>query len=164
MILFYFPQMAMVTWGVGSAVLGPDFCPSFCKSVSKAKRKLDGEDIADRFFEYTGVYVSEDSILAPVILTARILGGLVIPSEDDLEGTGSFCPAMCSPDLAKAVTVTGCGTALMGALDTMYIADYVTSNVIFPVSSLTHIVFKKKKKCLCLFLFYLGLNDNLGNV
>ena len=126
----------MVTWGVGSAVLGPVFCPSLCKSMTTADRRMDGDNIADRLFEYTGVYVGEHSVLAPVLWTARLLEVLVLPSMEGEEGSSllarNICPAMCSADLAKAVGLAGCGAGLSGALDNTVVSDYL-ARLVCPV-------------------------------
>ena len=122
-----------MTWGVGSVMLSPTLCPSICKSMTSTTQRMNEEEISGVIFDYTGIYISETSVLAPVLWTARVLDGLLVDS-DEASAT-SLCPAVCSTDLSKAVAVAGCTTALTGALDNTFVVDYVTANMVCPVSA-----------------------------
>ena len=130
----------MVTWGIGSVVLNPSICPSICSTMINATRRADAKKEQDVLFDYTGIYVSENSLLSPVLFASRLLGGMVMSSFDPSSQsvpTGNLCPSMCSVDLAKAVAVTGCGTSLMGVLDGTFVEDYVTASMVCPVGFLS---------------------------
>ena len=151
----------MVTWGLGSAVLGPGLCPSLCKSMTTATRKMDKDDITELLFEYTGVYVSEYSILAPVLWTARLLlGSLTLVqrvSSDNKDILEDFCPTLCSADMVRSIAVAGCGSSLMG---NNLIA--VSPSLICPVSFLTQK--KTKQPMINCLISSSGVCDGMGSV
>ena len=75
---YLFFQVFMVTWGIGSVVLNPSICPSICSSMINATRRAETRDEQDVLFDYTGIYVSEKSLLAPVMWASRLLGGMAM--------------------------------------------------------------------------------------
>ena len=129
----------MVTWGLGSAFLNLASCPSFCSSITEATRKMDTEVMSEALFDYTGVYISQNSVLSPLVGAFKLLGLLLSAMDMPAErNTDNLCPTVCSADLAKTFALAGCGTSLMGALDDTFIEDYVSTKLSCPVSKSTN--------------------------
>ena len=128
----------MVTWGVGTAVFSPGICPFICNSMIEGTRKVGDNEMSQTLFDITGVYVSEKSVFSPILWATRLLEGVVMfaANPPSNRGADDLCPIMCSTDLAKAVSVAGCGTSLMGALDNTFLEDYMATSLVCPVNTL----------------------------
>ena len=125
----------MVTWGLGTAVFSPGMCPLICSSMTKGTGKIGDNEISEIIFDITGVYVSDRSVLSPIIWATRLLEGMVMfaVNSPSNRATDDLCPIMCSADLTKAIAVTGCGTSLMGVLENTFFEDYMTTGMVCPV-------------------------------
>merc|ERR1711962_1362384 len=74
--------VSMVTWGLSYAVSSPAICDRLCPGVTAAARRVDGEEMTDMVYDYTGVYISPFSLLSPVLYTARVILGTVITIQE----------------------------------------------------------------------------------
>merc|ERR1711962_41544 len=119
--------VSMVTWGLSYAVSSPAICDMLCPGVTAAARRVDGEQMTDMLYDYTGVYISPYSLLSPVLYTARVILGTVITikeitahTEDGVTAenrtiTGELCENICDSgeSIVLAVAVVSCGGSLL---------------------------------------------------
>merc|ERR1711962_1446654 len=119
--------VSMVTWGLSYAVSSPAICDMLCPGVTAAARRVDGEEMTDMLYDYTGVYISPYSLLSPVLYTARVILGTVITikeitahTEDGVTAenrtiTGELCENICDSgeSIVLAVAVVSCGGSLL---------------------------------------------------
>ena len=142
-----------------TAVFSPGMCPFICSSTTEGTGKIGDNDISEILFDITGVYVSDKSVLSPIIWATRLLEGMVMfaVNSPSNRATDDLCPIMCSTNLAKAIAVTGCGTSLMGVLENTFPEDYMTTRMVCPV------ITPQCSYSLCNFTIYLAaVHDELG--
>ena len=108
-------------------------------SLTNATKKTGWNSVANQLFDYTGVYISDQSVLSPLVWLGHIMRGLFLTAMGDpkrmkTEFTEDLCDITCSSGLARVLAVVGCGGSALGLLDNSFILDYISSNVICPVS------------------------------
>ena len=109
------------------------------KDPQKVQTVNGWKAISGPLFNYTGIYISDDSVLAPLAWLGYMMKGLYLAamgsSERMDEGfTNDLCDITCSAGLVRVLALVGCGGSALGLLENSIILNFISSNMICPVS------------------------------